>query len=69
MSDDLDALADDLAEFEVEDKPVKRSPIEERVIAGFEDIQRFTETAGHATPRDENSRSVYGDGGRRQCRV
>ena len=48
MSDDLDALANDLTEFEVEDKPVKRSPIEERVIAGFEDIQRFVETTGHA---------------------
>ena len=48
MSDDLDALADDLAEFEVKDKPIVRSPIEERVIAGFEDIQRFVETSGHA---------------------
>ena len=48
MSDDLDALADDLAEFEVKDKPVARSPIEERVIAGFEDIQRFVEASGHA---------------------
>ena len=48
MSDDLDALADDLAEFEVNDKPVARSPIEERVIAGFEDIQRFVEASGHA---------------------
>ncbi|MEO0547415.1 MAG: GIY-YIG nuclease family protein [Pseudomonadota bacterium] len=47
MSDDLDALADDLAEFDVEKKPVARSAIEERVIAGFEDIQRFVETAGH----------------------
>lgn len=47
MNDDLDALASDLAEFEVEDKPVKRSPIEERVIAGFEDIQRFVDNAGH----------------------
>ena len=47
MSDDLDALADDLAEFEVTDKPVARSPIEEQVIAGFEDIQRFVEASGH----------------------
>ena len=47
MSNDLDALADDLAEFEVKDKPVARSPIEERVIAGFEDIQRFVETSSH----------------------
>lgn len=47
MNDDLDALADDLAEFDVAEKPVARSPIEERIIAGFEDIQRFVDTAGH----------------------
>lgn len=48
MSDDLDALADDLAEFDVEKKPVARSALEERIIAGFEDIQRFVDKAGHA---------------------
>jgi hypothetical protein len=48
MSDDLDALADDLAEFDVEKKPVQRSAIEERLVAGFEDIQRFVEKAGHS---------------------
>lgn len=47
MTDDLDALADELAEFDAPDKPVKRSPIEERLIAGFEDIQRFITRAGH----------------------
>lgn len=47
MSDDLDALADELSEFDAPDKPVKRSAIEERVIAGFEDIQHFTTRAGH----------------------
>ncbi|SHF24165.1 T5orf172 domain-containing protein [Litoreibacter ascidiaceicola] len=47
MSDDLDALADDLAEFDIEKKPVARSAVEERIIAGFEDIQRFVDTAGH----------------------
>ncbi|MEL7128577.1 MAG: GIY-YIG nuclease family protein, partial [Pseudomonadota bacterium] len=47
MSDDLDALADELAEFDAPDEPVKRSAIEERVIAGFEDIQRFVADAGH----------------------
>lgn len=47
MSDDLDALADDLAEFDVDLKPIARSPIEERIVAGFEDIQRFVEAAGH----------------------
>lgn len=58
MTDDLNALADDLAEFEVEDKPVKRSPIEERVIAGFEDIQRFVETTGHA-PRTGSDHDIF----------
>lgn len=58
MSDDLDALADDLAEFEIEDIPVKRSPIDERVIAGFEDIQRFTEAAGHA-PRTGSDHGIF----------
>ena len=52
MSDDLDALAYDLAEFEVEKKPVQRPAIEERVIAGFEDIQRFVEQNKHAPQHD-----------------
>lgn len=58
MSDDLDALADDLAEFDVEDKPVARSPLEERVIAGFEDIQRFVEKVGHP-PRHGENRDIF----------
>ncbi|MEP3946655.1 GIY-YIG nuclease family protein [Ascidiaceihabitans sp.] len=58
MSDDLDALADDLAEFEVKDKPIARSPIEERVIAGFEDIQRFVETSGH-TPNSGADNDIF----------
>lgn len=58
MNDDLDALASDLAEFEVEDKPVKRSPIEERVIAGFEDIQRFVDNAGHP-PRNGPENDIF----------
>lgn len=58
MNDDLDALANDLAEFEVEDKPVKRSPIEERVIAGFEDIQRFVDNAGHP-PRNGPENDIF----------
>lgn len=47
MSDDLDALADDLAEFDIEKKVAARSVVEERIIAGFEDIQRFVDTVGH----------------------
>lgn len=58
MSDDLDALADDLAEFEVDEKLVRRSPIEERVIAGFEDVQRFYEKARHA-PRHGEDKDIF----------
>ncbi|MBW6419784.1 GIY-YIG nuclease family protein [Celeribacter sp. PS-C1] len=54
MSDDLDDLAADLAEFDALEKPVKRSAIEERVIAGFEEIQRFFEREGHAPLRGED---------------
>lgn len=48
MTDDLDALADDLAEFDVEKKTVQRSAVEERLMAGFEDIQRFVDHAGYS---------------------
>lgn len=54
MSDDLEDLATDLAEFDAPEKPVKRSAIEERVIAGFEDIQRFYEREGHAPLHGED---------------
>lgn len=58
MNDDLDALADDLAEFDVEKKPVARSALEERIIAGFEDIQRFVDTAGHP-PRNGTDYDIF----------
>jgi len=58
MNDDLDALADDLAEFDVAQKPVARSSIEERIISGFEDIQRFVEKAGHP-PRHGAENDIY----------
>ena len=38
---DLDDLAAELADFAAPEKKVGRSPREERIIAGFEDIQRF----------------------------
>ena len=40
---DLDELRDELAEFAVEKKKVSRSPREERIIAGFEEIQKFVD--------------------------
>jgi len=58
MSEDLDDLAGDLAEFDVEGKPVKRSPVEERIIAGFEDIQQFVEANGRA-PRHGEDRDIF----------
>ncbi|KQP11343.1 hypothetical protein ASF28_10000 [Methylobacterium sp. Leaf99] len=47
MSDlDLDELRSELEDFAQSEKKGGRSPREERVIAGFEDIQRFVETYG-----------------------
>jgi hypothetical protein len=58
MSNNLDDLAADLAEFDTPDRPTRRSPIEERVIAGFEDIQRFYECEGRA-PQHGEDRDIY----------
>ena len=54
MSDpDLDELAAELAEFDVPEKKDGRSPREERIIAGFEEIQRFVEAQGHPPQHGE----------------
>lgn len=45
---DLDELRDELADFAQPEKKGGRSPREERIIAGFEEIQRFVEKAGRA---------------------
>lgn len=59
MSDpDLDELAQELAEFDVPQKKGGRSPREERIIAGFEDIQRFVEKHGHA-PQHGEGRDIF----------
>jgi hypothetical protein len=50
---DLDELAAELADFAPEDKKGGRSPREERIIAGFEDIQRFVDTYGRVPVQDE----------------
>jgi hypothetical protein len=48
MSDiDLDELRSELGEFAEPQKKGGRSPREERIIAGFEEIQRFVEEHGH----------------------
>lgn len=55
---DLDALADTLADFAPPEKKVGRGPREERIIAGFEEIQRFVEKHGHV-PRHGESRDIF----------
>lgn len=55
---DLDALADALADFAPPEKKTGRGPREERVIAGFEEIQRFVEEHGHA-PRHGEERDIF----------
>src|SRR4051812_11845932 len=50
---DLDALRDELAEF-AEPKPeASRSAVEERVLAGFEEIQRWVAAHGRLPRNDE----------------
>ena len=51
---DLDELAAELAEFAPAEKKGGRSPREERIIAGFEEIQRFYDTHGRAPQHGEN---------------
>jgi len=59
MSDaDLDALAAELAEFAPPEKRGGRPASEERVIAGFEEIQRFTERHGRA-PQHGEDRDIF----------
>ena len=55
MSDfDLDELRDELADFAQPEKKGGRSPRDERIIAGFEEIQRFFEKNGHAPRHGED---------------
>jgi len=54
MSDlDLDGLRDELAEFARPEKQGGRSAREERIIAGFEEIQRFADRHGRAPEHGE----------------
>ena len=55
MSDfDLDELRDELADFAQPEKKGGRSPREERIIAGFEEIKRFAEKNGQAPRHGED---------------
>lgn len=59
MSDsDLDELAAELVEFAAPEKHGGRPPGEERVIAGFEEIQRFVEQHGRH-PQHGEDREIF----------
>lgn len=55
---DLDQLANDLADFAQPEKRVGRGPRGERIIAGFEEIQRFTDEHGRA-PQHGEDRDIF----------
>ncbi len=54
----LDELAEELAEFDVPEKKGGRSPREERIIAGFEEIQRFVDKHGRP-PRHGEGHDIF----------
>lgn len=59
MSDiDLDALRLEVDEFAEPEKKGGRSPREERIIAGFEEIQRFVDKHGRA-PQHGEGRDIF----------
>jgi hypothetical protein len=59
MSDiDLDDLRSELADFAEQEKKGGRPPREERIIAGFEEIQRFVEEHGRA-PQHGEDRDIF----------
>src|SRR5271157_2088406 len=59
MSDiDLDKLRSELDDFAEPAKKGGRSPREERIIAGFEEIQRFVEKHGRA-PQHGEDRDIF----------
>jgi hypothetical protein len=59
MSDlDLDELRSELDDFAQPEKKGGRSAREERMIAGFEEIQRFTDTHGRA-PQHGEDRDIF----------
>ncbi|HDZ71760.1 MAG TPA: GIY-YIG nuclease family protein [Aurantimonas coralicida] len=59
MSDpDLDDLRIELADFAQPGKKAGRTPREERIIAGFEEIQRFADEHGHE-PQHGEDRDIF----------
>jgi T5orf172 domain-containing protein len=55
---DLDKLRSELDDFAVQEKKGGRSPREERIIAGFEEIQRFVDKHGSA-PQHGEDRDIF----------
>jgi len=55
---DIDELAEELSELAPPEKKGSRSPHEERIIAGFEEIQRYCEQYGHA-PRHGEDKDIF----------
>lgn len=55
---DLNQLAEELAEYDTTRTRALRSPSEERIIAGFEDIQRFFDENGRA-PQYGEERDIF----------
>jgi hypothetical protein len=54
----LDELRDELADFAQPQKKGGRTPREERIIAGFEEVQRFVDEHGHA-PRHGEGYDIF----------
>lgn len=55
---DLDEIAAELAELAEPAREAARSPLEERVLAGFEEIQRWVSEHGHA-PRHGDGLDIF----------
>ena len=58
MTDDLDDLRAELDEFAQPEKSRPLNSVEARVLAGFEEIQRFVEEHGHA-PKHGEDRDIF----------
>jgi hypothetical protein len=54
MSEDLDALAAELSDFAEPEKKTGKSARDERIVAGFEEIQRFYDQHGRSPQHGEN---------------